>query len=95
MNGSLGRVTGFCTMKDAQQQGVGLGLPGDWTAWLEAKSKRSLYKYPSILFTSPDTKWPVVTFSATSGQGSMLCVPNAFEAINAEGEIEATREQVS
>lgn len=100
VNGSLGRVTDFCTTREALQRGIKIGLP-------EAKERRrwkgrgkASRKGPStdedwIMERVPSGKYPVVEFITSAvGPVLMLCVPNTFEVNNAEGEIEAKREQV-
>lgn len=61
---------------------------------IQRASKHDKPKLPLILMQSPNAKWPVVSFSTVYGHVPVLCIPNPFEVNNAEGDVEARREQV-
>lgn len=104
VNGSLGRVIDFLTTREASAQGLKLSIIDNekervWQGEEEAR-RRGFQRHkriPNELMNS-SVKWPVVQF-ATSLGGSMelpmCCIPCSFDVNNAEGRIEAMREQVS
>ncbi|KAI0344112.1 hypothetical protein BDW22DRAFT_1129553 [Trametopsis cervina] len=104
VNGTLGRVIDFLTTLEASQRGIKIGIPlgGDdakkWKGEEEAGRKgdshvNPLQDIPQELLRSP-RKWPVVQFSTGEEQLPMCCVPLSFEVMNADGEVEARRDQV-
>lgn len=79
MNGSVGRVTRFASVKDTAKTNLGAILnPEDKTAKAEIQ-------------TESERLWPMVRF--TNGR-EMLCVPAEFTVNNAQGGMEASRVQV-
>ncbi|TBU47339.1 PIF1-like helicase-domain-containing protein [Dichomitus squalens] len=91
VNGSLGRVVGFFKPREAvamDEQGEGEG--SNRSAEQEkAQQEQREQKLKKILATN--TVWPAVQFACGP---LMLCVPLLFEVNNADGGIEAVREQV-
>lgn len=86
------------TTLEAKDRGIKIGLA---ETPQNSRSTASPSKMPGpnipqhILGAS--RKWPLVNFKSASYYGGamdVLCVPNVFEVNNAEGGIEATREQV-
>ena len=75
--------------KDEKKDGAGANA-GPETGLETAQSEQREAKLKAILATND--AWPCVQFH--SGP-LMLCVPLSFEVINADGNIEAVREQVS
>lgn len=101
VNGSLGKVIGFCTTREAKNLGVRIGIP---------EAQRSNGR-PTAGPTNSDAAnpgvqdsatlrnhiWPRVRFnSGSAGEDpvEVLCVPSQFEVNNADGRVEAIREQV-
>lgn len=79
VNGSVGRVTRFASVKDTAKTNLGAILnPEDKTAKAEIQ-------------TESERLWPMVRF--TNGR-EMLCVPAEFTVNNAQGGMEASRVQV-
>lgn len=106
VNGSIGKVTGFLTTRDAVQRGIKVGLaemgqkPQPTGALsgkrIKPQGQPDANPIPEKVLKSTQL-WPVVRFSQGSIHGGaveVLCVPNQFEANNADGGVEATREQV-
>ena len=98
VNGSVGKVVGFMTTHEAMHCGIKVGFAGKPD---DSRSRAGLLDIsgPKILdkILHSSTRWPVVNFKSASypdGAEDVLCVPNAFEVNNAEGGIEAIREQV-
>jgi len=106
VNGSMGQVVGFSTVKDAIRNNVKLALWHEFedpdthedentqnkTSW-ERKRKRKdkdKHKIPDWLLSRHES-WPIVKFQ--NGH-TILCVPHSFEVNNAAGGVEAVREQV-
>lgn len=102
VNGSIGKVVAFYKPREAVAKGAQIALPefvqklptgeplrpGDKELQAAQKEQNEL-KLKKIL--ALNTVWPAVQFA--SGP-LMLCVPIPFEVVNAEGGIEAVREQV-
>ncbi|KAI0762728.1 PIF1-like helicase-domain-containing protein [Fomes fomentarius] len=81
VNGSVGRVVGFYKPREAGGQASAAGGAMD--------DPQREQKLKTIL--ALNSVWPAVQFQ----QGPlMLCVPLSFEVVNADGNIEAVREQV-
>ena len=86
------------TTLEAQNRNIKIGIaegpPGP-----RSSASSSKMSGPKAAQTSlgASRKWPVVNFKSASYPGGfvdVLCVPNQFEVNNAEGGIEAVREQV-
>lgn len=77
VNGSVGRVTGFSTPRDALDKGVGIA---------QAESRNSAEKSLPEEQLQSNRVWPVVQFA--NGQVK-LCIPCSFEVNNADGHVEA------
>jgi len=84
VNGSLGIVKDFVTVRQARESGV----PGldDYL------SKEKSYK-PTVDLPHRGGKWPVVHFHKSDD--TLLLTPTKFEVVNGLGDVEATREQVN
>lgn len=105
VNGSIGKVTGFLPTREALQRGIKLGLaegtprnkpPSHMGPKIKPIDQPDV-EVPVSLLNSPQL-WPVVKFNHGSLYGGpieVLCVPDRFEVNNADGGVEATREQVS
>lgn len=85
VNGSVGQVVGFSTSNEALTNHTEIAQVDDNTNSHGAQKMRSRV-------AQNDRVWPVVRF--TNGK-TMLVVPTDFTVNNAEGEVEASREQVS
>lgn len=97
VNGSIGRVVGFYTARDALQRGAHLGiadkgtvhkLASDILKGIEKKSD-DVSKEVTRLISDPRV-WPMVKFRSRT----ILCVPAQFEVNSAEGIVQAWRYQV-
>ena len=85
MNGSLGRVTGFRTPREAL--GLGLKLAGQGKLVQPGTDE----KIPDEILQR-DGLWPVVEFV---GYGDpVMLAPELFEVNSPDGKVEATRAQV-
>ena len=105
VNGSLGRIVDFLATLEASQKGIKIGRPDmgdplDWKGQKMANMKgnrngKAEDELPPHLLRSPQ-KWPVVEFhpSAITEPVLMYCIPCSFEVVNADGEVEAKRDQV-
>ncbi|TBU34899.1 P-loop containing nucleoside triphosphate hydrolase protein [Dichomitus squalens] len=97
VNGSLGRVVGFYKPREALEIGVRIGHPdllfplyeGLPRELLEQKRKERQQRLDHYM--KSDNIWPAVQF--LSGP-LVLCVPLPFQAMDANGNIQATRDQV-
>lgn len=105
VNGSLGCVIGFCTTREGLARGIQIAHTqivascnddddDDEEAAKAAKRRRwqrvsEEDKIPQRILDSHQA-WPIVQFAYEC----VLCIPAIFEAINIDGRIEATREQV-
>lgn len=104
MNGSIGKITGFMTTREAKEKGIKIGIadmptkPGpDHRNMPGSPAKPGSNQLLERMLRRSDV-WPVVRFNRGAYDGGpiqVLCVPNVFEVNNAEGNIEASREQVS
>lgn len=84
VNGSVGQVVEFRTSRDALEDHTEIARVDDTNDSRASKARRN-----PVLQT--DRVWPVVRF--TNGR-TMLIVPVEFTINNAQGEMEAKREQV-
>lgn len=84
VNGSLGRVIDFKTAREAKTQGV------DIAATEIQKDRGEMPRIPEWIMQAND-KWPLVQFQ---NGVVMLCVRVSFEVNDADGKIEASRDQV-
>ena len=101
VNGTLGRVVGFYRPREAAKLHINVLLPeardpgGEDDPALRAREEQRAQaeqreqRLKKIL--ALDSVWPAVQFA--SGPLA-LCVPLSFEAVTAEGSVEAVREQV-
>ena len=101
VNGTLGRVVGFYRPREAAKLHINVLLPeardpgGEEDPALRAREEQRAQaeqreqRLKKIL--ALDSVWPAVQFA--SGPLA-LCVPLSFEAVTAEGSVEAVREQV-
>ena len=88
MNGTLGRVTDFMTIQQANEARLEI-------ARLEKSNSgpsRGPQLQSSVPPTSDGTQWPVVEFE--NGRKA-LCPPSLFSVTNVFGQEEASRDQVS
>ena len=79
---------------EAAKRGIKLGIAeGSQTSAHNAGSsgRTEGNSIPNGIMHSP-MLWPLVRFSPSNVE--VLCIPNAFEMNNAEGGVEARREQV-
>jgi ATP-dependent DNA helicase PIF1 len=105
VNGTLGRVIDFMTALEASNQGIRIGAPEITTAeWQNGKEamkggktalKPRVENTPRPELMRSSQKWPVVEFATKIGPLPMCCTPLSFEVNNADGEVEAKRDQVS
>lgn len=85
------------TTKDAAKRGVKIGVtegPQQGKTFAQHKGPQTPANGDSVserILNSP-TLWPLVKFSPSGIE--VLCVPNVFDVTNAEGTMEARREQV-
>lgn len=104
VNGSVGRVVGFYKPRDAVEKlGAQIALPesrdlqadpieaGVPPSSQAEKAQKEQREQRIKMIMSMNTVWPAVQFA--SGP-LMLCVPLMFEVVNADANIEATRNQV-
>ena len=102
VNGSIGKAGGFYKPRDAVAMGAQIALPElaqgpqnspvaepMGTQEREQQKEQRDQKLKRLL--AVNTVWPAVQFA---NGPLMLCVPLSFEGINADGNIEAIREQV-
>lgn len=90
VNGSIGRVIGFMTTREANDKGVAIGKAnGENTVGVPGP--RVVPRVAESMIRS-NAVWPVVKFQNTV---EMLCVPMQFEVNDADGKVEAARGQVS
>ncbi|PIL30943.1 hypothetical protein GSI_07112 [Ganoderma sinense ZZ0214-1] len=102
VNGSIGKVVGFYKPRDAVAMGAQIALPElaqgvqnnpavepMGTQEREQQKEQREQKLKKLL--AMNTVWPAVQFA---NGPLMLCVPLSFESMNADGGIEAVREQV-
>jgi hypothetical protein len=80
VNGSIGRVTGFSTYKEALAGRI--NIPG---------ADENQNNFMSHLLKESEQVWPLVHFT---NDEKILCVLADFTVNNAEGEMEARRSQV-
>lgn len=85
VNGSVGRVVGFSTSRDALRKGMAI-------AQTESQNDAGRDKpiVPEETYRSTHV-WPVVQFE---GGRTLLCIPSTFDVNNADGQMEARREQI-
>ena len=99
VNGTLGKVVEFLTPLEAAKKGIraitaeGIAPPSD----MQYQASNRPQTASTMKHRQSDNLWPVVSFeSRTSAErNTLLCTSQTFEIINAEGQIEATRTQVS
>lgn len=93
VNGSVGKVDDFMRVTDAQLRGIQIGVVyrEGQTSSQPARPRGSAPPVPQHIQKS-NRQWPYVRFD--NGL-SLLCIPATFEVTNAQGRIEASREQVS
>ena len=104
MNGTTGCVVDFCKPRDALITGVEIMLPevasAPATHVVDSTGASPVGTSPGIrgqrkqeleTILEGTGLWPIVKFA--SGP-RMLCVPQSFESVTADGTIEAVREQV-
>ncbi|GJE87828.1 ATP-dependent DNA helicase PIF1 [Phanerochaete sordida] len=91
VNGSMGKVVGFLRTRDAVQRGLKIGVAD--APKPAGPARRGAPDAPAVpeRVLRSDGLWPLVRFD---GGGEVLCVPSTFEVNNADGGVEATREQV-
>lgn len=97
VNGSMGRVVGFYTTRDALQRGGSLGIADKGTVHKLAsdilkdieKKSDNVSKEVTRLISDPRV-WPMVEFRSRT----ILCVPAQFEVNSAEGIVQACRYQI-
>lgn len=92
MNGSVGKVVDFMRVSDAQLRGIQIGVVHreGQTSSQPARPPGGAPPVPQHILKS-NKLWPYVRFE--NGL-SLLCIPAMFEVMNAQGRIEASREQV-
>ncbi|TFY70120.1 hypothetical protein EVJ58_g64 [Rhodofomes roseus] len=93
VNGSVGKVTDFMTVQAALLRGIESGVINRTERGEPAPERTrngGLSPVPPHLLKSGNL-WPCVRFE--NGR-SLLCIPCMFEVVNAQGRIEASREQV-
>ena len=92
MNGSVGKVADFMRVSDAQLRGIQIGVVHreGQTSSQPARPSGGAPPVPPHILKS-NKLWPYVQFE--NGL-SLLCIPAMFEVMNAQGRIEASREQV-
>lgn len=85
VNGSVGRIVGFSTSRDALKKGMAI-------AQTESQNDAGRDKpiVPEETYRSTHV-WPVVQFE---GGRTLLCIPSTFDVNNADGQMEARREQI-
>ena len=88
VNGSVGKVADFMRVSDAQLRGIQIGI-----VFREGQAPPQPGAAPPIPphILKSNKLWPYVRFE--NGL-SLLCIPVMFEVVNAQGRIEASREQV-
>ncbi|CCM00349.1 uncharacterized protein FIBRA_02379 [Fibroporia radiculosa] len=87
VNGSVGRVVAFHTPRDAIKQGAEIAR----TEVVDPKlGQKRADKIPEDILRSNNV-WPIVQFQNGS---ELLCIPSPFEVNNADGRVEARRDQV-
>lgn len=86
VNGSVGRVIGFSTSRDAIKHGTDIARTETEAGKGDADEKR----IPDHILND-DRSWPIVEFS---GRRTKLCIPTHFEVNNADGLVEARRDQI-
>ena len=97
MNGTIGKVVDFLSTMDAVRRGVKIGLtdgPQKTQSFVhkkEPQNRADNNSVPEHILRS-SLLWPLVKFNPSGAE--VLCVPNIFEVTNAEGTMEARREQV-
>ncbi|KAJ3556482.1 hypothetical protein NM688_g2009 [Phlebia brevispora] len=100
VNGTIGRVVGFATTRDALNKGTWIGVAdnkGDKSqvGLLQGQDGDKKNKPPGSetvqQYLRSGRNWPIVKFS---GGEEVLCVPAQFEVTNAEGLVQARRDQV-
>ncbi len=102
MNGSIGKVVGFYKPREAVAMGAEIALPELMqgaqnspvaeplgTQERQQQKEQREQKLKNVL--ALNTVWPAVQFA---NGPLMLCVPLPFESVNADGGIEAVRDQV-
>lgn len=89
VNGSVGRVEEFMRVTDAQLRGIAIGVV--YREGQTSSQPRSTGPPVPQHILKSNKLWPYVRFE--NGL-SLLCIPVQFEVINAQGRIEASREQV-
>ena len=99
VNGSIGLVVGFANTREAMHRGASLGVaespakgPENAINQLQHLLAPDPHDIPDAVkehITSPQ-KWPIVKF----GNREVLCFPVQFEVNNAEGKVQARRDQV-
>lgn len=92
INGSLGKVIGFVKALEAHNKRIDFGLPQCLNERYDPVAKTTKRQDPPSWLMGSERQWPLVEFTRSKRQ--ILCVPMAFEASNAYGVVEATREQV-
>lgn len=94
VNGSVGKVVEFLTPLEAAKKGMRAIIAGSISALADNQGPASNQMRPQGFskVRGSDNLWPVVLFKDA---GAFLCTSESFEVNNAEGEIEATRSQVS
>lgn len=85
MNGSIGLVTGFKTIPQANEARILI-------AQVERGGRGDLTNHHPRQNSSDQTEWPVVKFE--NGH-ECLCPPVNFSVVNVFGETEASRDQVN
>ena len=103
MNGSPGRVIDFMTTKQALKRGHMIGVFSSLDSDVEVTSDEGQglsrdydsRKETPERFMKDSTRYPLVLFSTSKGTTEVLCVPCRFDSTNAQGHVEASREQVN
>lgn len=90
MNGTVGKVIGFMTTMEAAKHGIKVGVVE--TPQKPQLSTRAAGPQGNTEGNSDPAVWPLVRFIPSNAE--VLCVPNSFEVNNAEGTVEARRDQV-
>ena len=89
VNGSIGRVIGFSTPREAREREVDVAKTEEEQAQSQDPSQE--FRYRVLAEDAERNSWPEVKFQ--NGL-VLLCIPTMFDAVNAEARIEATRKQV-
>ena len=90
MNGSMGKVVGFLKPRDAVQRGVRLALAEPQKSSAPHARQKGDAVPDRVLRST--VRWPLVRFAG--GGAPVLCVPAQWDVHNADGAVEAAREQV-